>query len=191
MCQACCEMSTSAHAGPAFSLATLARVRPAGSTALTLPCGSHACGSRLAFAGRWSGHTGLVSRSLPVLLSHRRLFDWFWGPPPRAPGCDALAPRVCWCRGPTSAPPRPVCAQLPAGGACTRNTWTWRASGGVPMASSLSSLLAAPWPWEGLVPGTSHGSAEGRQPRALGQGRGPATKRAWQGADGFQGHRRA
>lgn len=73
-------MSASARAGPAFSLATLSRVGASGSTVLTFSlAGFRACGSWLASAGRWSGHTGPVSRSLLVLFSHTRLFDWFWG----------------------------------------------------------------------------------------------------------------
>lgn len=35
-----------------------------------------------------------------------------------------------------------------------------------------SSLLAAPWPWEGPVPGANHRSAEGRQLGGSGAGLG-------------------
>lgn len=77
-----CEMSASTKAGPTFSLTARLCMGDSGLTTPTLLCGFRVCGSWLASAGRWSWLTRAVSRSLLVLFSHTRLFDWFWGAHP-------------------------------------------------------------------------------------------------------------
>lgn len=101
-----CEMSACTEAGPTFSLTARSCVGDSGLTTLTLLCGSRVWGSRLASAGRWSRLTQVVSRSLPVLFSHTRLFDWFWGAHPH--GLQSLLTcRPLMCAAAGGPPPYP------------------------------------------------------------------------------------